>query len=96
MSEFFVQSNKIDVKCTAALANLTLLYHNTYAEKLDRIQIAYSYSGYLTSAFAIVAGLVLFGKMNRNRTVFVSLFVVGLQVLDGLVAFICTFLQQYF
>jgi hypothetical protein len=95
MSEFFVHSNTTDVKCAVALANLTLLYHNTY-EKLDRIQIAYSYSGYLTSVFAIVAGLILLVKMNRNRTGFVSYIVVSLQVIDGLVAFICTFLQQYF
>ena len=95
MSEFFVHSNTADLKCAVALANLSLLYHNTY-EKLDRIQIAYSYSGYLTSVFAIVAGLILLVKMNRNRTGFVSYIVVSLQVIDGLVAFICTFLQQYF
>ena len=93
MNEFFVHENKPDVKCKAELLNLTLLYHTTYAEKLDRITIAYNYSAYLTSAFAIVAGLILIVKMHRNRTGFVSLFVVSLQVLDGLVALICTFLE---
>ena len=52
--------------------------------------MAFLFSSYLTSAFAIVAGGVLLVKIIRNRTGLVTYIVVGLQLTEGLALLICT------
>ena len=86
----------ISVNCSKELLRFSSLYINTYAEPIHKIRQAYFVIGYLTSAFAIVAGGALMVKMRRNRTGFVSQLVVGLQVADGFIILACAVTLEWY
>ena len=68
------------------------LYNSTYAEHFNNTKKVYTFTSFLTSVFAIVAGGVLLVKIIKNRTGFVSYIVVACQLTEALVLLICTVL----